>query len=232
MDPECVPAAQKRIIREANVCGVPVITATQMLDSMIGSPRPTRAEASDVANAILDGTDAVMLSGETAIGKYPVEAAQMMGRIAEQIEGFLFSSPSAAPAPARQGDNLKERALAAAACTTARDINAQGIAAFTITGTTARWMSQRRPCVPIFALTPNERTYRRMALLWGVCPVKLPVFENTDQMIEQGEQRLLELGAAAIGDVVICVAGASTRTPGGTDMLKIHRLDGKGPAMQ
>jgi len=229
MAPESVPAAQKRIIREANACGLPVITATQMLDSMMENPRPTRAEASDVANAILDGTDAVMLSGETAIGKYPLEAVEMMRRIAEEIEEFLFHDAPAAPAPTQQGENLKERALAAAACATARDIKAGGIAAFTMTGTTARWISQRRPAVPIFALTPNRTTYRRLALLWGVCPVELPVFKSTDQMIEQGEERLLELGLVAVGDTIICVAGASTRTPGGTDMLKIHRLDGKNP---
>jgi len=225
MPAEAVPPAQKRIIREANAFAVPVITATQMLESMIDNPRPTRAEASDVANAILDGTDAVMLSGETAIGKYPVRTVEMMRRIAQEIQSLPYEQPLGLTAPKGNFIRPGQDALADAACTTARELNARAIVAFTLTGATAISISRRRPPVPILALTPNSGTYRRLALVWGVCPVDLPLFESTDQMIQQGEQRLLALGLASVGDTMICVAGASTNTPGGTDMLKIHHFD-------
>jgi pyruvate kinase len=221
MPTEAVPAVQKTIIRMANRRGVPAITATQMLESMVHSPRPTRAEASDVANAILDGTDAVMLSAETSVGHYPVEAVQMMDRIARKTEELQVEAA---------GEDLEapgapqQQALAAAACMIARRLKAAGIVPFTLTGSTARYVSQRRPRVPVYALTPNERTYRRLALVWGVRAVMLDMFESTDEMIERGRKRLLELGLASPGDVMVYVAGASTRTPGGTDMLKIERF--------
>jgi pyruvate kinase len=221
MPTEAVPAVQKTIIRAANRLGVPAITATQMLESMVHSPRPTRAEASDVANAILDGTDAVMLSAETSVGSYPVEAVQMMDRIARKTEELQAETA---------GEDLEgpgapqQQALASAACMIARRLKAAGIVPFTLTGSTARYVSQRRPRVPVYALTPNERTYRRLALVWGVRGVMLDMFESTDEMIERGRKRLLELGLASPGDVMVYVAGASTRTPGGTDMLKIERF--------
>ena len=230
MPAETVPAAQKSIICEANQAGMPVITATQMLESMIDHPRPTRAEASDVANAILDGTDAVMLSGETAVGRYPARAVRMMHRIAAEIEPLCFTGrKEMTTEPCSDGALQRERALAAAACFTAEQLGAKGIAAFTLTGTTARCISQRRPSVPVFALSPSAATRRRMALLWGVIPLEMKVFDTTDEMIEFGEQRLLEEGLAQVGDTVVCAAGASTRTPGGTDMLKIHYFDGENP---
>jgi len=231
MPVESVPAAQKGIIRTANRRGVPVITATQMLESMVENRLPTRAEATDVANAILDGTDAVMLSAETAIGRHPVAAVRMMDSIAREIEGMI--TPGLVPAPS-DGAIVPKRqhALAEAACRIAKEIGACGIAAFTMTGSTARFVSQQRPAVPIFALTPNAATLRRLALLWGVVPVQLPVFASTDEMIERGEQRLIELGFAHTGETILCVAGVSTGTAGGTDMLKIHYVDGKNPYLR
>ncbi len=224
MATEDVPAVQKKIIRMANRLAVPAITATQMLDSMIESPRPTRAEASDVANAILDGTDAVMLSGETSIGRYPVEAVRVMDRIARRTEQLRCEEAGPRPSAARVAENARQDALAAAACSIADELGAAGIVPFTLTGSTARYISQKRPAAPIYALTPNERTYRRLALMWGVRPVRLDMFETTDQMIERGQKRLLELGLTKAGDTVVYVAGASTGTPGGADMLKIHRF--------
>ena len=229
MPPEAVPAAQKGIIAAANAACVPVITATQMLDSMVQHRRPTRAEASDVANAILDGTDAVMLSAETAIGHYPVQSVAMMARIAESIEGLLDKPQPQNPFPEVSESTARQHALARAACRVAADLGATGIVAFTMTGSTARRISQQRPPQPVYALTPNEKTYRRLALVWGVCPLMLPVFTSTDEMIERGEARLLELGFARIGQTMVCIAGGSTNTPGGTDMLKIHYFDGKNP---
>jgi pyruvate kinase len=224
MPAEAVPAAQKKLIRAANCAGLPVITATQMLESMVDSPRPTRAEASDVANAILDGTDAVMLSAETSIGKYPVEAVRVMDSIARNIEDLMRQEGRPARQDVASAPDLQEHALASAACAVADQLQAAAIVPFTMTGSTARYVSQRRPGPPIYALTPDARTYRRLALVWGVWPVMLDMFESTDEMIERGTRRLRELGLASQGDTVVCVAGASTRTPGGTDMLKIHRF--------
>jgi len=232
MPAEVVPVMQKRIIAAANDAGVPVITATQMLESMVTQRRPTRAEASDVANAILDGTDAVMLSAETAVGAHPVESVRMMGRIAEQAEGILAERLGERPSRARSEVSARQRALAAAACRIAAELRVSGIVAFTMTGATARYISQQRPPIPVYALTPNEGTYRRLALLWGVRPILFPLFGSTDEMIERGEARLLDLGHASIGDTMVCVAGASTSTPGGTDMLKIQYFDGKNPYVE
>lgn len=229
MPPESVPGAQKRIIAAANRACVPVITATQMLDSMVRNRRPTRAEASDVANAILDGTDAVMLSAETAIGRHPVRTVETMVRIAREAEELLRQEPIGREAALTGPRAVREQALAEAACEVARRVGAGGVVAFTMTGATARYLSQRRPEFPIYALTPVEATYRRLAVVWGVQPVLFPVFDSTDEMIERGEARLLELGCVEVGETLICVAGASTHTPGGADMLKIHCFDGKNP---
>jgi len=226
MRAEDVPVAQKRIIRTSNAHAVPVITATQMLESMVEQPRPTRAEASDVANAILDGTDAVMLSGETAIGKHPAKTVEMMRLIGERTRRLLRDQAFAAYPPPDLSGQTETEAVAVAACAAAEDLNARAVVVFTLTGTTARYISQRRPTMPVFALTPNPATEKRLALLWGVIPVRVPVFESTDQMIQQGDRRLQGLGLTKTGDTVVCVAGASTNTPGGTDMLKIHSVGG------
>ncbi len=224
MPTEAVPAAQKKIIRTANSLGLPVITATQMLDSMVQNARPTRAEASDVANAILDGTDAVMLSGETSIGRHPVEAVKVMNSISRETEGWVAAQGGASPPRMEEAAHEMQHALAGAACMVARSLDAAAIVPFTITGDTARYVSQRRPGTPIYALTPSDRTYRRLALLWGVHAVKLEMFETTDEMIQQGRTRLLESGLVERGDSVVFVAGASTRTPGGVNMLKIEQF--------
>ena len=224
MPTEVVPVVQKRIIRMANARGLPVITATQMLESMVSSPRPTRAEASDVANAILDGTDAVMLSAETSIGRYPVRAVRVMDAIAAHTEQLMRDERWATP-DIIEVDNPFEHALSSGACMIADRVGAAGIVPFTVSGSTARYISQRRPAAPIYALTPSARTYRRLALLWGVRPVMLEMFDSTDEMVQQGEERLRELGLVGSGEAVVCVAGARTNTPGGVDMLKIHRFE-------
>ena len=224
MPPETVPRIQKRIIHEANVRAVPVITATQMLESMINAPRPTRAEASDVANAILDGTDAVMLSAETSVGSYPVEAVAIMDSIAREIESLRRHQPTAPPPDIIKTESPRQAALASAACSIARRLDADAVAAFTITGSTARYLSQRRPEVPVCALTPDPQTYRLLSLLWGVQAVMLDVFESTDDMFSKGSARLLELGLVSHGSTVIYVAGGTAHTPGGTDMLKIETV--------
>ncbi len=221
LSPEKVPAAQKRIIREANRRGKPVITATQMLESMIDSPRPTRAEASDVANAIIDGTDAVMLSGETAVGRFPVECVRMMERIAREIEDAGAAWEHAPKAFEPAGD--LSHAAVAAGVAAARDVRAAAIVVFTLSGRTAELVSQRRPRAPIVAFTPDEAVYRRLALRWGVRPFRIEIGENTDALIREGERRLLELGLARPGDTVVCIAGVSPLR-GAANMVKIDRL--------
>jgi len=222
---ETVPIIQKQIIRAANVLGKPVITATQMLDSMVKAPRPTRAETTDVANAILDGTDAVMLSAETSIGAYPVETVLMMDRIAGQAEQLLREGGGGRPPLIeRQGDHV-QHALARAACQVAEEIGAAAIVVFTNTGGTARKISQRRPHTALFALTPNEQTRRRLSLVWGVQAIMVDMFASTDMMIAEGLQLLGSMQLVAPGQTVVCIAGPSSNTAGGTDMLKIHRFD-------
>jgi pyruvate kinase len=226
MRTEEVPGAQKRILRMANSLGVPAITATQMLESMVGSRRPTRAEAADVANAILDGTDAVMLSAETSVGHYPAVCVRTMDNIARETERHRREEGAySAPDIEVPLDVAAEHALASAACTVADTLGAAGIVAFTITGATARYLSQRRPGAPIFALTCKERTYRRMTLLWGVTPVLVDEYSGTDEMISSGRARLRELGLVGTGDTVVYVAGAGTMTPGGVNMLKIEKFE-------
>src|SRR6266542_4454900 len=219
---EKVPPLQKEIIARANACGVPVITATQMLESMVSSQRPTRAEASDVANAVFDGTDAVMLSQETAIGAYPAEAVATMRRIAEEAE----STPSLLhPPPAPSGGPLD---VASTTCTAAvqaaADLGARAIVAFTETGATARYVSRFRPRVPIVGLTPHEATRRRMAMYWGVRALP-PVDPHLEmgEMVQQADQRLRAAGVASEGDLIVLVAG----TPGlraATNRMIVHRL--------
>src|SRR6266545_3931348 len=219
---EKVPPLQKEIIARANACGVPVITATQMLESMVSSQRPTRAEASDVANAVFDGTDAVMLSQETAIGAYPVEAVATMRRIAEEAE----STPSLLhPPPPPSGGPLDVASTTCkAAVQAAADLGARAIVAFTETGATARYVSRFRPRVPIVGLTPHEATRRRMAMYWGVRALP-PVDPHLEmgEMVQQADQRLRAAGVASEGDLIVLVAG----TPGlraATNRMIVHRL--------
>ncbi|MER3500442.1 MAG: pyruvate kinase [Candidatus Fervidibacterota bacterium] len=225
LPPEEVPIAQKRIIAEANRQFVPVITATQMLESMIASPRPTRAEASDVANAILDGTDAVMLSGETAVGKYPVEAVTMMDRIACAAETELFRRRPVYEGWA-EGEPSIAHAISDAACLAAADVNAKAIVVFTQSGYTALLVSKRRPKAPILAFTPNEQVQRRLSLLWGVVPKFLPFTESTDELLALLDERLVAEGLAQPGDLVVIVAGIPTPAKGQANFLKIHAVKG------
>jgi pyruvate kinase len=218
---EEVPVLQKRIIESANAAGKVVITATQMLESMIESPRPTRAEASDVANAILDGTDGIMLSGETAVGSFPVQAVETMARIALYTEQHYGMR-----APARVSGHqatLVARSLARVANTVAEELDCRLIVAFTESGTTARLLSSYRPKAPIAALTYNDETYRRLALCWGVTPLRTVYAPTTDEMVARGEELLKAKGLARPGDVVLMMAGHS-HVRGATNMMRVHTI--------
>jgi len=206
MTPAAVPIAQKEIIACANAHGKPVITATQMLDSMINNPRPTRAEATDVANAIFDGTDAVMLSGETAAGRFPVESVQMMDTIIRRAEKDLdkWGKFDYAASLAQQMDALS---ITRAAKEMAHDRNVAAIIVFTQSGRTARLMSKARPNVPIFAFTPEMRTYQNMGLLWGVTPLFVPYADTLETMLKHVETAIATATTLKKGQKVILISG-------------------------
>jgi pyruvate kinase len=218
MSPEQVPLLQKLIIRACNEAEKPVITATQMLESMIENPHPTRAEASDVANAILDGTDCVMLSGETAVGKHPVQAVAVMARIAEQAETSLEPLP-----PDRHIGGMDE-SVAHAACRAAAEQHARAIVTFTQSGSTALLVSKHRPAADIIAPTPFERVARKVSLYWGVIPVILKAMQTTDAMIRSVETIMLEKDLARRRDVIVITAGVPIGVAGSTNMMKLHRV--------
>jgi len=223
---EQVPLAQKRLIREANRHGKPVITATQMLESMIQAPRPTRAEASDVANAILDGTDALMLSAETAIGQYPLEAVRAMDRIAREVEhqgGWGRGGETMALLPTLAHASIRtEDAISVGVRAAVSMLKAPLIVCFTSSGFTARTVASYRPEVPIFALTPEPETFRQLAMVWGVIPVLSERFPTYTAMFEVARERLLALDLAEAGDRVVVTAGVPFDTPGTTNLLKIE----------
>ncbi len=223
MEPQRVPLIQKGIIHNANKRGKFVITATQMLESMISSPMPTRAEASDIANAILDGTDAVMLSGETSVGKYPVEAVKMMSMIASEAEKGL--SVEAYKLHRRRSDVLPSfsSAVAHAALDAATETGAKAIIAYTISGRTALLISKLKPLCRIMALTPEKSVYDRLPLFWGVVPVLIPFGGSTDAMLNLGEETMLKKRLLKKGDVVVIVSGTSP-IAGATNMMKVHRI--------
>lgn len=226
MSPEEVPLLQKQIINAANAAGKTVITATQMLESMTENPRPTRAEASDVANAVLDGTAALMLSGETASGAYPLEALQMMVRIAEKVESTCEDEWDEMRRLARRlhiGGNFSVAVAEAAAHAAAR-LRARAIACFTETGSSARLVAQFRPPVPIIALTPHDNIARQLQLVWGVRPVLIERSLDTDHMIHHGDVRLIESGIVAPGDIVVVTLGAPATQHGSTNAMKLHRV--------
>lgn len=223
--PEEVPAIQKDIIRRANALGLPVIVATQMLNSMIEHPRPTRAEASDVANAVFDNTDAVMLSGETASGKYPLEAVEMMSRIVESAENAkrqLFPRTGSGEAMSLPADFPD--VTCGVACRAARETGATHIIAFTFTGTTARLLSRYRPAVPIIAFSPNQEVRRRLSLLWGVMPRVLEPLQETEEMVGRVEEELLARGLAKRGDRIVIVFGAPIGQPGKINSMRLHTI--------
>ncbi len=217
--PEEVPFHQKRIISACNRVGKPVITATQMLQTMIERPVPTRAEASDVVNAVLDGSDAVMLSGETAIGRYPVQAAQTMANICANAEEHL--QPSWAT---RREVGTVTEAISRATVEIADEVGAAAILTATMSGTTARMVARYRPTVPIIAVTPNERTYRRLALVWGVTPLLIPEFATTDEMVELLVQTAKREGLVPAGSRVVLTAGVPFGGEGRTNMLQVQEL--------
>ena len=220
MAPEMVPVLQKQIIQAANRRAMPVIVATQMLESMMTNPRPTRAEASDVANAIFDRTDAVMLSGETAVGRYPVQTVRMMRRIAEAAEQV-----------ARQGHREDEEAddgtipgaIADAAVHAADDIDAAALVVFTMSGATARLLSQRRPACPIHAFSPVPETCHRLAMVWGVEAHPVRLADSVDDLLADAEARLRGLKAVKRGDAIVLVGG-TTPLPGATNVVKVVRV--------
>jgi len=219
---EKVPRIQKSIIRRARRKGRYVITATQMLESMIEKPTPTRAEVSDVANAIYDGTDAVMLSAETSAGKYPVEAVKVMARIANESEASLRSRGYQEPPHSHEPTNAE--LLADAAYRAARDSEAAAIVVFTSTGSSARLVSRYRPPVRIFAVTPHDTAARRLSVNYGVIPVLAPDVSSTDEMLSQMDRVLTEGGHLQKGQLVVFLAGQPVGRPGTTNLMKLHRV--------
>jgi pyruvate kinase len=222
MNLEKVPVAQKRIISAARDALVPVITATQMLDSMQKNPRPTRAEASDVANAIFDGSDALMLSGETAAGSYPLESVVMMDRIIREAEASVTSLPR----PARSYDLLISEAIAEAICYAAEELNLKAIAVFTESGSSAGLVSKYRPRAPIVAFSPMQEARRRLSLLWGVLPRTIKRVHDIDQLAKVAEARLTEEHLVKRGDIVGIIAGTPLGTTGSTNLMRLIRIGG------
>jgi pyruvate kinase len=218
MSPEQVPLLQKRIIEACNRAEKPVITATQMLESMIENPQPTRAEASDVANAILDGTDCVMLSGETAMGKYAVKSVEVMTRIAIQAETSVL--------PRESNCDLSgaDESVAHAACRAAFEQKARAIVTFTQSGSTALRVSKHRPAVDIIAPTPFDLVARKISLYWGVTPIILKTKRTTDHMIASVERSMLYLKLLKLRDLIVITAGVPIGVAGSTNMMKIHRV--------
>lgn len=219
---EEIPILQKKLTKKAYLAGKPVITATQMLDSMIKNPRPTRAEATDVANAIYDGTSCIMLSGETASGKYPVEAVKTMAVIAERTEreidyrGIFYSERD------KYSSGDVTNAISHATCTTAYDLGASAIITVTQSGHTARMSSRFRPKIPIIGCTPCKSTYYHLSMSWGVVPVLVDFKDNTDDLFAHAVERSKEEGLISNGDLVIITAGVPIGISGTTNLLKVH----------
>ena len=216
---ERVPVIQKDLISAANRAGVLVITATQMLDSMERNPRPTRAETTDVANAILDGTDAIMLSGETASGKYPVRSVETMDRIAREVESSRWMRPPIEDISVLAGPS---QTVVRSACHAVREIN-RPLLVFTWSGSTAILASKSRPSGPILALTPNQTTYDRLALAWGVTAVLCPSVASTDELLALGERILLEKGMVQRGQEVVALGG-NTPMKGATNTMRVYTV--------
>ena len=221
---EDVPLVQKNIIEKCNLAGKPVITATQMLMSMVNNPRPSRAEVTDVANAILDGTDAIMLSEETAVGEYPLEAVSIMNKIAYKVEKEinyekLLREKSLSVRP----NNVD--AISLATCQVAVNIKAKAIVTFTFSGSTARMVSRYRPPVPVIAASTRESTVRKLILNWGVFSIQSDDLINTDDMMKKSKQLALKTGLVKSGDKIIVTAGIPFRIPGTTNLLKVETCE-------
>lgn len=220
---EEIPLVQKELIRKSNIAGKPVITATQMLDSMMRNPRPTRAEVTDIANAIFDGSSAIMLSGETAAGKYPIESVKTMYNIAIKSEealdyGAILISKS------KVSELTTTNAIGKATCTTAMDLGAAAIITATSSGYTSKAISKFRPKAPIIAATTTEYVMRRLSLVWGVFPVLSPYSDSTDDVIELSIQSAVESGYVNEGDLVVITAGIPVGTSGSTNLIKVHTV--------
>lgn len=219
MSPERVPMLQKHIIERCNRKGVPVITATQMLESMTHEPRPTRAEASDVANAIIDGTDAVMLSAETAVGEFPIRAVEMMARIARDVEGGIEFKNYRAP------DRADAQALTEAARVIAQDISPRGIVVLTTSGHTARCIAAERPKAPVVAITTNIRVYHELNLIWGIKPLLVHDTPRTfEELVQQAEDTLRARQLVSAGHKLLVMGGVPAGQPRGANFLKIHTV--------
>ena len=221
---EKVPVLQKKIIQFSNIKAKPVITATQMLETMIESPVPTRAEATDISNAILDGTDAVMLSAETSVGKYPIEAVKVMVNVAKETEEYMYSEGFELNYSVTQGGDSVTNAISKAAFDTALDIGAKAIVATTYSGYTARAISRFRSKIDVVAASPREDIFHRMALVWGVIPVLMPRFINTDTMFEKVSNIIKSLGIVENGDNIVVTASIPYGFTGKTNLLKIQKI--------
>ncbi len=221
MQHEKVPTIQKMIIQKAIAANKPVITATQMLESMHLNPIPTRAEASDVANAIMDGTDAVMLSGETASGKYPLEAVEMMRKIAIQVEQSQFLRYDITHAT--DHENIVTQAVAQSAVDIVRDVGAKAIIAFSISGSTSQYISKHRPSRTVYAFSPLLSVYNRLALVWGIAPSLISNIQDTRKLMGAAENLLVRKGVIKKDDLVVIITGLALKS-GSTNMIKIHRV--------
>ncbi len=222
---EDVPFLQKRIVEKARLNAKPVIVATQMLESMITNPAPTRAEASDVANAVLDGTDAVMLSGETSVGEYPVHTVETMARIITATEQHALEEDSLARVATIDWDpHTRGGVIAKAAEEVAQRVGAKYVVAFTQSGDSAKRMSRLRGPIPILAFTPLAQVRSQLALTWGVETFKTQSVEHTDEMVRQVDEQLLQIGRVSEGDLVVIIAGSPPGIPGSTNALRIHRM--------
>jgi len=220
---EKVPLVQKEIIKKCNQAGKPVITATQMLESMVNAPRPTRAEVTDVANAIFDGTDAIMLSEETAIGKYSVQAVKMMVKIAREVEGKLPYEQILAER-GRWLEQKTDELISYSACHTAHSLGAAALVAFTQSGSTAGRVSKYRPRMPILAITPDAVVVGRLVLRWGVYPFQIARASSVDELFATGAKLSKELGLAKPGDLVVITGGIPVGVAGSTNLLKVEKV--------
>ena len=221
LQPELVPTIQKQIIYMSAKHNKLVITATQMLETMSANPIPTRAEASDVANAIFDGTDAVMLSGETASGRYPVKALQMMAKIADQAENSPFMKYNIQYDP--DASDLITHAVAQSAVNILHEIKARCIVVFSVSGKTSKQISKQRPTAPVFAFTSRQEIYNRLVLLWGITPMYIPKIDDAKRLVEGSENLLLDKKHVQKGDLIVIVIGLGLKE-GSTNMIKIHRV--------
>ncbi len=227
-----IPVIQKDLIRKSNERSKPVITATQMLESMREHTRPTRAEITDVANAVIDGSDALMLSAETSTGKYPVKAVRLMRKIIETTEKKVTIDAVSPDLFNKTSEDRLSHAIADAAVRAAGDVGAKCITVFTRSGFSALLLSKYRPSAPIIAFTPNEAVMRRMSLYWGVRPLLMRLLKNTDEMIREVEETLINMKMAKGGDIIVVTASSPIETCGKTNFLKLHRIGDRSAGLQ